>query len=82
MAHDETAIMHLEQSQTQTIGFGIFHFERNIGYGVLGSSTTIVSKLFLLFFVLDLQVQTWIVNRILLLNIVMMRYHVMNILML
>ena len=49
MAHDETAIMHLEQSQTQTIGFGIFHFERNIGYGVLGSSTTIVSKLLLLF---------------------------------
>ena len=27
-------ITQLEQSRTRTIGFGIFHYERNIGYGV------------------------------------------------
>ena len=39
----------LEQSRTLTIGFGIFRYEINIGYGVLSSFTTIVLKLLLLF---------------------------------
>ena len=39
----------LEQSRTLTIGFGIFRYEINIGYGVLSSFKTIVLKLLLLF---------------------------------
>ena len=34
----------LKQSWTLIIGFGIFHYGRNIGYGVLSSFTTIISE--------------------------------------